>query len=370
MNIFFATALTLLIFSTKTYAQWSLNDVSYLIPLSRSQITSEILPLNDNLPMNLINKFPRLTPRFTQEEVLKKMTVVSIRIEPQKNRIRLVWQPVFLYNTGPSTLDVALHSHHELSVENYTEFLVDLRKLKNNTTSYSQFDALDNNPIFTHENNSKTFLNLIKSSLKKAKLVELTAMALRGADNMWVFMGLKINSLDQFDPIQIPRTQNSQVQRFVNQAIPFKFFDSSEIAPIDYNLKDNLELFIAKATRNPTLTEIEAREALGIATKFENPRIFNTDNLDCVSCHIAQSSREWISVNHKQALTEPNPSLYENKNHNLENKSDEILNTGQIRGFGYFGANKAISQRVIHDSAEAADYLNMRQSKFTQISFK
>jgi len=360
----------LFFFNTSAYAQWSLNDVSYLVPLTRIQMVSELLPLNEILPMSLINQFPRLDPRHTQDEILKKTAIVSLRLEPQKKRLRFVWQPVFFYSAGPSALDVALHSHHEFSVENYNELLNDLKKLKTKTATTTQLSALDTNPIFINESDSKAFLNLIKNYLKKAKLVELTAMALRGANNMWVFMGFKINSIDQFDPIQIPRTQNSQVQRFVNQAIPFKFYDSSEIAPIDYNTKDNLELFIAKATRIPTLTEDEAREALGIAHKFENPRIFNTDNLDCVSCHIAQSAREWLAINSKQIFTTPNVNLYENKKHNLENRSDEILNTGQIRGFGYFGSNKAISQRVIHDSAEAADYLNMIQSDHSHRSIQ
>jgi len=82
--------------------------------------------------------------------------------------------------------------------------------------------------------------------------------------------------------------------------------------------------------------------------------------MDCVNCHIAQSSREWLSLK-LTAGTDQNlfsAFKYTNTNYNLENKSVQVFNTHQLRGVGYFGHDLAISQRVINESAVVAEWLS------------
>ena len=95
-------------------------------------------------------------------------------------------------------------------------------------------------------------------------------------------------------------------------------------------------------------------------TRVENPREFTPENMDCVSCHVAQQARQWSVLNRPDLSLKDlwNSTKYSNPNHNMENKSTEILNTQSIRAFGYFDRATVISQRVINESAEVADAVN------------
>lgn len=91
-----------------------------------------------------------------------------------------------------------------------------------------------------------------------------------------------------------------------------------------------------------------------------NPHLFNPENMDCASCHVAQPARVWLERNRSDLGLETlwNQHAYKNPRHNLKNISPDLKNTHIIRAFGYFGENIAISQRVIHESAETADAIN------------
>jgi len=352
--------------NASTKIQWDLNDVTYVYPLPKNLSQNSLQPVTRYIPDKIISELPRLSIQYDKDTLNRMIYALAIRIDPEKSQIRTVWQPIAISTDHTlTTIDASLHSFHQLSQEEFKVLTLDLLKWKFKfSPNIKPRIPLNINPGFL--NSDSTINDLAVQSLntvffkylRPEKLIKVTAMVLRGADDMWAFLGFDLkNGLLQ--PIQIPRTESSTVQRFINQAVPFKFYENALIAPIQNDVEDSLVFLINKALAKPKLSEEDVMKALNISSRFENPLIYNSENLDCVSCHIAQSAREWTNnYNTNIARVAHGHNVYTNENYNLQNMSVEILNAGQIRGLGYFGKNLAISQRVIHDSALAADYLN------------
>ena len=381
-TINFSILCLLLLFNEASFSRqirnkyfWTLNDVTYLYPLPEHAHRIFLRSIENHVSNEILNDLPRLSVRHEKEVLNKMIYAVAIRIDPEFNQIRVVWQPI---TNGPqnkiTTLDMALHSFYQLSTHEFRNLLQEIiswkQKYSIDTNSSS---PLNIHPAFyqkSEKENSQVIIDLNELFFKYCRYdntIKVTAMVLRGANDMWAFMGFDIDRLSQKrSPIVIPRTASSTAQRFVNQAVPALFFENAIISPLAFNYQeDSLENFVQKAIQMPQLTEDEVLKYLNISNRFENPHLHNTNSLDCVSCHIAQPAREWIFRNIHQNLTSRQDMafIYQNAHHNLTNLSAEILNTSQIRGLGYFGRNIAISQRVIHESAEAADYLNYQNAK-------
>lgn len=369
--VFCESADSLVKSNTKTL--WSLNDVTYILPLPETLQQNYLRSVKNHISEAILNDLPKLSVQYDREALYKMIFALVIRIEPASKQIRVVWQPVTL---GPqnkvTTLDMALHSFYQLSEVEFHQLLSEIVLWKEKYKIQSNFlEPLNIHPVFKNQTSDikKIVLQDLNDLFFKYchdnNTVKVTAMVLRGGNDMWAFMGFNIDLLSQQRmPIEIPRTASSTAQRFVNQAVPAEFFENALISPLAFNIEnDSLENLVMKATFNSQLTEDEILKALHISHRFENPRIHNTESLDCVSCHIAHPAREWISRHLKpQPKNNHLNSVYQNQNYNLTNLSTEVFNTVQIRGLGYFGRNLTISQRVIHESAEVADYLNFQNN--------
>ncbi|MNL55553.1 hypothetical protein D3C87_1789750 [compost metagenome] len=106
--------------------------------------------------------------------------------------------------------------------------------------------------------------------------------------------------------------------------------------------------------------EKELKSEFQVLSQFENPHVFNPENLDCVSCHITQQVRKWgVRARADLGLAEIwNSTRYQNYKYNLNNVTENQINTRNIRAFGFFGREATVSQRVINESAEVADAVN------------
>jgi len=345
---------------------WSLNDVTYIYPLPHKLSQNNLKNVQNYIPQRIISELPKLSVQY-DKEVLTQMThAVAIRIDPIHLQIRIVWQPLTIGpNQTVTTLDAAFHSFYQLSQNEFNHLLFELQTWKKNAGLKNNLQIpLNIHPLLREETSRSLAIEKLNEIFFKYcspnNIIKVTAMVLRGANDMWAFMGFTLDTSLNLQPIKIPRTQTAIVQRYINQAVPFKFFENAMISPLHINLEDNLVFFLNGAIEKPILTETEILKALDISYRFENPRIYDADSLDCVSCHIAQSAREWI--NHQTISIQLNSkNIYQNIHFNLNNMSTEIFNTAQIRGLGYFGSDLAISQRVIHESAESADYLNQQR---------
>ncbi|KHD89064.1 MAG: hypothetical protein OM95_05755 [Bdellovibrio sp. ArHS] len=359
-------------------AAWDLNDVSYLMPLPRDISSRGLLSLQDQgkggalLTTAILERLPPLAFSVNREQAAEVLRVVSVRIDPCfplptpqacQKQIRLVWQPLEEDPQGVlKTVDAAIHTFYVLSDAEFADLLVDLQAWKKKFSVNTQYQPLQVHPAWSSQGEQSValadFKNIIKKYAGLANLTRATVMVLRGADDMWAFAGFSyVNG--QMDMLPVPRLSGRLSQAFVNVAIPFDHFAGGGISPAPKG-SDTFNNIVAESSRLESGTEDMIREEIRSAFRIENPKNFNPENMDCVSCHVAQPAISWVLSNRSELKVDQlwSSEIYKNAKYNLKNLTPDLWNTRMIRGFGYFDTHIAISQRVINESAEVADMLN------------
>lgn len=377
MKIVILTLLALLS-SVRSFAKWDLNDVSYLLPLPTAIGADQLLGLEAParggalLDPRLLAKIPVLTVNHSRAEILESLRVIAVRIDPCfplptpqacQPQIRLVWQPIEMSRKNyVETIDAALHSFYILTGNEFSRLLNELSRWKKSFPAPTQFQALQIHPAWAEEGDSSPALAAFQAIVKKyagmENLNRVTAMVLRGNADMWAFVGIEKNSENEFVNMQVPRIQRFN-QTFINMAVPQDHFSGGGISPAPRG-PDTLNNLAFDSDVLEEGFEDLIRQEVGAAFRVQNPHTFNPENMDCVSCHVAQSAQQWV-LNKRPDLQGDqiwNSEIYKNAKYDLRNLSPEVWNTHSVRAFGYFGRNMAVSQRVINESAVVADYIN------------
>lgn len=366
--------------SSVVFAAWDLNDVSYLMPLPTSIYSDHMLHLESTgargvlLPAKFLSSIPPLTVINTQDETAKALRVIAVRIDPCfplptpqscQRQIRLIWQPL---EVGPrnrvQVTDASLHSFYLLNETDFKNLMNDLSAWKSKFKIQTQGLPLQIHPAWSRDGDNSVALAEFNGIVLKyaglQNLMRVTAMVLRGTGDMWAFQGFTVNQ-GKLELMRIPRIDRF-AQVFVNQAMPSDHFENGQINPAPAG-DDTLNNVITDSGKFNSGFEDLLRKELRAMYRIEDPKSFNPENTDCVSCHVSQPARQWIMAN-RTDLGIDNIWLnfsYKNARYNLSNQSANLGNTQIIRAFGYFNSDVAISQRVINESAEVADSLNLMQ---------
>lgn len=370
----------LLVFSLQSQASWDLNDVSYLMPLPSSVEAQGLLRLDSPgrggvlLSPKIAQQIPVLAIDRSREEIEASLRVLAVRIDPCfplptpqscQRQIRLVWQPVEVNNRQQiQSVDAALHSFHVLKDWEFAGLLQDLASWKKKFSVETGYKPLQIHPAWSAEGESSQalveFNQIIMKYAGMENFTRVTAMVLRGNADMWAFAGFEPRD-GRLQMLKVPRLGDRLSQAFINLAVPADHFAGGGISPIAKG-PDTFNNLVAESIR---LGEGEDKEDLILkevraAFRVESPKNFNPENMDCVSCHVAQPAIHWVLNKRPELQAEKvwSSEIYQNMKYDLSNTSPEVWNTQQIRGFGYFGRNAAISQRVINESAEVADAIN------------
>lgn len=363
--------------SISAHAAWDLNDVSYLMPLpvriGENKLLSLDMPGKGGalLPSKFLGTLPPLSPVHTEEEIKNTLRVIAVRIDPCfplptpqscQKQMRLVWQPIEPGRRDqPQTVDAALHSFYVLTDAEFDTLLQDIGEWKNKYQVKTQGLPLQIHPAWAREKDQSAALSDFNQIVRKyagaANLSRVTAMVVRGAGDMWAFQGFSVKN-GKLELLKIPRLDRS-AQAFINFAVPSDHFERGQISP-EPNSPDSVNQVIRDSQRFQSGMEDILRKDLAGSLRIENPTVYNPENMDCVSCHVAQAAREWIGRNRADIGIDNiwNANAYMNARYNLKNTSPILANTQVIRAFGYFGPDMAISQRIINESAEVADAVN------------
>ncbi|WP_413583321.1 hypothetical protein [Bdellovibrio sp. HCB288] len=362
--------------SFSAYATWDLNDVSYLFPLPRKVGQDQLLNIKavgvggPILPVRFMDTIPPLSPVMTPDQTNDALRVIAMRIDPCfplptplscQRQLRLVWQPLEEGRFKAQTVDAALHSFYVLTDEEFIALLNDLQnwkyKYQVNTTGL----PLQVHPVWAHtQDNAPSISDMNAIILKYAgfkNLSRVTAMVLRGAGDMWAFGGFDVKN-GKLQMFRIQRTDR-MAQAFINRAVPADHFDQGMISPAPAG-DDSMNKIVVNSANLQTGNEELIRKEVLAAYRIENPKNFHAENMDCVSCHVAQPAREWAlrkrsDINYTDLFQ---AAAYQNAKYNMQNVTPILAHTQNIRAFGYFIENVAISQRVINESAEVADVIN------------
>lgn len=382
--------------AAKSERIWSLNDVSILYPLPKPAAQLDLLSANERLrdgqllPREIYDRLPPLSVVGSGVDQIyaQELRVVALRLDPCPSdehgrtnvcepELRLVWQPISQSSDATwIAADVAVHTFYRLGGSAFENAKTALLDWKNrNLISGVSTDHL---PLQIHpalvsdriRNSAKRSLDqIILNTLNQDQLYKVTFMSLLTPTVWWRFGGIQLEQ-NQWRQIVVPRTSTTFIDIF-NSAVepPGNEHNSGttmdavfNILPESYPAQDDLLSVINRSFR---LDSEEDRpvfeEKLNAVARFMNPRKTNPLNLDCASCHFANPTRAYIENRFADLKTFQSSDAYINPAPNWFNLSNKTLMkkaTRVIRAFGYAGDEPALSQRVIHDSAESAEWLN------------
>lgn len=181
-------------------------------------------------------------------------------------------------------------------------------------------------------------------------LVRVTAMNVMSGEMMWIFQGFDV-SAGQTTVIKVARTANRTAQGVIVSGSTASEFSGGMNPPPAQDL-DFAALVRDSIGAQKRFSEEQIKTIIGKAFDYENPTKHNPGTLDCASCHLANSARQWGEVNFKawDWQKEFSNVAYQSS-WNLTNVNPGPLRTNRLRAFGYFTNQPAISQRVINETA-------------------
>lgn len=371
-DTYFITFFLLLFITRVGVASWSMNDVSFLLPLPTSLTDSslltpsteglggELFPYDDLKFVPILLKTPPVLP--------SELTVVGIRIDPCfpqydprhpencHRQIRMVWQHLNESGGVVSTGDAAMHTFYELSPKAFQTFTEELSLLNQNEVLGSNLPLNVHPTISTQGLSGKFWTQLRKLLLRYcggSNLIRFTFMTEEIPGQMWDFGGFDIVNR-KLTRMLIPRIKKLE-QSFINtDDSPAGFKVGAKPSPEG---SDSLSAVLSNSTLLDSSQVELLRKNADSVYRIENPTVHSPDTIDCATCHVAQPVRNWLvstfpSLGFQQSLYKYDSAF------NLSNVSPQQNETNNLRSFGYFGKTPAFSQRVINESAAIATFLN------------
>lgn len=361
----------LFMFSKFTYAA-SLNDYSILLPLpSIADFTKLLTPAHRGdrgtlIPLAAFDPLPQLVvPSDNRNLYNYNLRLIAVRLDPCFNenvvqscrrQIRMVWQPLIFTHDQVITLDASVHTFYDFDDVTWKAVVQDWKSLASGQMS----DPLQIHPVLKSETLAGPFYARLQNILLKycgeKNLTRITAMAVRGQEQVWVFEGFDLiwqGALHVAKPILIPRVDSKSQLAVFNIRVENDFFGGLNPEP---NQDTNFFKLIANSHKAKlNFLEFEMKTVMAIALDYENPKIHNTANLDCVSCHLAQSARRWGEQNFSTWNWE-----LDFKDHYASPwfrplPSGNSFKPNQFRAFGYFSNQPVISQRVINETIQVSN---------------
>jgi hypothetical protein len=349
------------------------HDVSVLFPLPdvlgqrTSMIGADVVGKRGVLfPLDLYSEVPLVDVALTNEQSYGLLRVVSARFdpcfpglgEPCQNQIRLVMQPVTLDPNGERLVanDAAVHLFYSLAREELEAVLRHVVELRRASGIEDVSAPLGVHPALAAEGIEGKFARGFRDALLtyagEENLVRVTFMALEGASDEWRFGGFDIVD-GALVPLAIPGLTSND-QSFVNADRSGVSFDQASVSPESTNADDfSLFLFPDKAT---TATVEERRAAFAALLRIENPNHHSPATIDCVTCHIAPGTRAHAEQTYAMAAAGSADAFVTGDG--TEPAGQTAFGTHNLRAFGIFGPDPAISQRAVNETDAVVAYVN------------
>jgi hypothetical protein len=369
--------------SASPLPQWGLSDVSVLLPLPQEKPEVDLLLK----PSSQGQKGPFLPPSalalfqfpfvndLNNTESYAMLRVVALRLDPCftdhfrplsvtcQKQVRLVWQPVWARGEEDiTTLDAAFHSFYVFDEAEFFQLAKELLALKQNEPS-SYREALDVPFQLSLEGLTGKYWNSLRKILEKhlgeKNLVRVTQMSVRGGNMVWAFSGFeRENPTSPWTAMSIAGIPKADFQNFINRDLSGRRFDGG-VFPAATKLADYLDVLVSpkweeEAAGTPEKIPLTYEGLL----RMENPLKYNPGTLDCVSCHTVMAARTYLEEHFSEGVSSADRKDQFRSPFTLKNLGARPSGTNRLRNFGYFEKEKALSQRVIHESALAAETMN------------
>lgn len=375
-NLLSVSVFTVILLVTFAARAMSLNDLSILIPLPSQQDFPLLLSFQDEgdqgplLSKKTLIEFVQLVPEIPNSQLIKKsVRVIGVRIDPCfvegegprlcRRQIRLVWQPVIYSEEGVTTRDASVHSFYEFDDATFTQIWKEWQSLASGETS----DSLQVHPRLKAEGLKGPYYTKLRGLILKycgeKNLIRMTNMNVMAGEQLWIFSGFDIvNGNPQ--PMMIPRIKG-RTQGIISSSSAFQSFTGGMMPTPQ---EDTLfgKLIQDSYTVKKKSSDKELQDLMALVQEYENPDRHNPGTVDCASCHLANMAHQWGQANFKQwDWKNQFKNVAFNSTWNLNNSSAGVIRTNQLRAFGYFMNQPAISQRVINETASTAMYFKLTQ---------
>lgn len=345
-----------------------LNDVSWLFPLP---VTSNALlsldssgPRGALLPRALYDGLPAMLPDG-DAGVYGDFRVIGARVDPCfptdaqgsgcRKQLRLVAQPVTYDLLLPSTQDATIHLFFDLGDADWADVRTTVDELHALANGATRGKPLDVHPVLKAQGLNGAYATKLKSLITRLcgaqTLTRVAFMRLVQADLAWSFGAFDVRDGALADDT-IPRLDALQVQgvqEFGNDA--FRNGDLQPAAP-----GDQLVTLLSESELRLT-DERTLQRAITSALRIENPHLESPKTIDCGSCHVASRALSNAKAE-RQVDTSGYAEQFTTEGRFDLSRVDTVGNDPRaLRAFGYFGAQSALSQRTINESAVIAAQL-------------
>jgi hypothetical protein len=350
---------------------FALNDVTLLLPLPERAADPMLLsPATQArggalLPSDLLALLPRLAP--AGEVGVEALRVVGLRLDPCfpapdpvppaacRPQLRLVWQPLAEGPEGATAVDAAVHTFYELSASELKALAQDVAQARDRDGVPVDGLALAVHPAVAAQGLGGAYWRSLRALVLRyagaANLSRMTFTTVETPGQMWDFGG--------FDRVGGRTTRltiarvGTRLQSFLDTATGASFRGGARPGPTG---EGTLAPLLESSERERQATPARLREFADAAHASENPQRTNPDTLDCVSCHVAQAARWWLTENFPALGLDQSPARFYT-GLPTANPSARPDDPTSVRAFGYRGRDVAVSQRVIHESALVAEAL-------------
>jgi hypothetical protein len=337
-------------------AKIGLNDVSYLFPLPKTDAElKSLLTFASTGAHGAL--FPRtiydpiithLTELTDAEESYQRSHVVAMRLdpcaahlsakpnEPCESEVRLTTE---LTDSPGGFSDGGVHLVYRVEAAELSVMLSELLALKPTAFADLTAEPLGPHPIMKKEGLSGPFARGVKDVILKHvggdRLIKVTTVIAGRSGNDWFF--------DQYE---------KQGKAFVATNIPtlnvastgFDEFAQPNSGGRDTQLHDidpkGFPLELANSDSAKKLPPAKMKAALERLAALEDPNLYSSLSVECVSCHLTTSARGFYE---QLTGTKVAPSYVAPAGLNLTRVDETELSGFNTRAFGYFGGGPALT---------------------------
>jgi hypothetical protein len=343
------------------------NDVSVLFPLGHGDLWAASSVARDGQPL-----LPRSALDLPGRPVIRELQgpdatyaglrVVSLRFDPCFSgnpcypQIRLVFQG--LAANGTSAFDGALHALYNLTPDEFAAAIAGLRTLSALAPENERVTRLEVSPALLAQGMTGPYAaglrDLVNRFIGASNLAKFTFMTRQGGGgDRWDFGGFNLKDFQPGGAFPISGIDGSALVQTVREnggRGPGPGLPPGAGAAYNYSvtpdaLHGELALVLSSATAQ-TASSPDRQRAMDALARVENPSLENPDTVDCAVCHLANRLR-----GHLETTFALSSSLsYTGGAEATRLVGGAERDNENLRGFGYFNDQPAISQRVANET--------------------
>jgi len=336
------------------------NDVSVLFPLGRGDLWPASMPARGGqplLPRSAVDPGrPVIRELQGPDATYAGLRVVSLRFDPCFSgnpcypQIRLVFQG--LSANGGSAFDGAFHALYNLTADEFAAVTARLKALGASAPENQGVTRLEVSPSLLAQGMTGAYAaglrDLVAQYIGAPNLARLTFMTRAGGGgDRWDFGGFNLKDFQPGGAFPIAGLDGGVLLQTVREggggggrgAQAYAYVVTPDV------LHGELALVLSSGAAQ-NASSADRQRAMDALTRVENPSLESPDTVDCAACHLANRLR-----GHLQTTFSLSSSLsYAGTAEATRLIGGSDGDKDNLRGFGYFGANPAISQRTANET--------------------